>query len=146
MVWESEANNSLRIIPEKKEYNVGETARFLVQNPFPGAKALVTVERYGVMKSWVETLADNSTTIEYKVEPDAVPGFHLSVIVVSPRVQKPIDKNQVDLGKPAFRMGYVAIPVKDPYKELIVQVTPEKKEYKPRATVSHRPEGVPAPG
>ena len=136
MVWESEANNSLRIIPEKKEYHVGETARFLVQNPFAGAKALVTVERYGVMKSWVETLADNSTTIEYKVEPDAVPGFHLSVIVVSPRVQKPLDANQVDLGKPSFRMGYVAVPVKDPYKELIVQVSPEKKEYKPRATVA----------
>jgi hypothetical protein len=136
MVWESEANNSLRIIPEKKEYHVGETARFLVQNPFPGARALVTVERYGVMKSWVETLADNSVTVEYKVEPDAVPGFHLSVIVVSPRVQKPLEKNQVDLGKPAFRMGYVAVPVKDPYKELIVQVSPEKKEYKPRATVA----------
>ncbi|HEX9022825.1 MAG TPA: alpha-2-macroglobulin family protein [Geobacteraceae bacterium] len=144
MVWESEANNSLKVVPEKKEYKVGETARFFVQNPFPGAKALVTIERYGVLKSWVETFGDNSAVVEYKVGPDAVPGFHLSVIVVSPRVERPLGPNQVDLGKPAFRMGYVAMPVKDPYKELTVRVTPEKKEYRPRATVAVDLQAFPA--
>ncbi|HTP66969.1 MAG TPA: alpha-2-macroglobulin family protein [Geobacteraceae bacterium] len=146
MIWESEANNSLKVVPEKKEYKVGETARFAVQNPFPGARALVTIERYGVMKSWVETFSDNSPVVEYKVEPDAVPGFHLSVIVVSPRVEKPLGPNQVDLGKPAFRMGYVAVPVKDPYKELTIKITPEKKEYRPRATVAVDLQAYPAQG
>lgn len=136
VVWESEADNSLRVIAEKKEYRVGETARFLVQNPFPGARALISIERYGVMKSWVETFAEGTATIEYTVEPDSVPGFHLSVVVVSPRVQKPLGENRVDLGKPAFRMGYVQVPVKDPYKELVVTVTPQQKEYKPRSTVA----------
>jgi hypothetical protein len=39
---------------------------------------------------------------------------------MSPRVDKPIDENEVDLGKPAFRMGYVKTEVKEPYKELVV--------------------------
>ena len=32
---------------EQSRWKVGDTARYLIKNPFPGAKALVTVERYG---------------------------------------------------------------------------------------------------
>ncbi len=73
----------LQIVPEKSEYRVGDKARYLVKNPFPGAKALITIERYGVMKSWVETFADSTQVVEFEVEPDFVPGFYLSVSVMS---------------------------------------------------------------
>ncbi len=136
VVWQQPADNSLEIIPEKSEYRVGETARFLVQNPFPGARALVTVERYGVLKSWVQTLAEATPIVAVDVDPDFLPGFFLSVVVVSPRVEPPPSDSQVDLGKPAFRMGYVRVPVTDPYKELQVRVEPQRDTYKPRETVS----------
>jgi hypothetical protein len=70
--------------------------------------------------------------IEFDVEKDFIPGYFLSVVVMSPRVDKPLAEGQVDLGKPAFRMGYVKVPVADPYKEIGVQVAPEKDTYKPR--------------
>jgi len=131
VIWEEDENNSLEIVAEKKEYKVGETARYLVKNPFPGAKALVTVERYGVLKHWVQTLETATPVIEFQVEKDYIPGYYLSVVVMSPRVDKPLGDNDVDLGKPAFRMGYVETPVSDPYKEIAIDVKPEKDTYKP---------------
>jgi uncharacterized protein YfaS (alpha-2-macroglobulin family) len=54
---------------------------------------------------------------------------------MSPRVETPSEVNEVDLGKPAFRMGYVDVPVVDPFKEIIVEVVPERDVYKPRERV-----------
>lgn len=128
-------SNTLTIIPEKQELKTGDKARYLVQNPFPGCKALITVERYGVLKSWVKTFNDSAEVVEVPIEPDYVPGFYLSVTVFSPRVNKPVE-GQVDLGKPAFRIGTVSTAVRDPYKELLVTVKPERPVYKPRDKVT----------
>jgi alpha-2-macroglobulin len=135
VVWEESPGNRLDIEPEKTEYRVGDKARFLVKNPFPGAKALVTVERYGVQRHWIETLAESTAVIEVDVGEDQVPGFYLSVVVMSPRVEAPLGEDEVDLGKPAFRMGYVQVPVRDPVKEIALEVHPERDLYKPRDKV-----------
>jgi len=136
VMWETSPGHGLEIVPEQENYKVGETARYLVKNPFPGAQALITVERLGTIKSWVQSLENSMEIIEIPVEPDYVPGFFVSVTVMSPRVDKPIDKNQVDLGKPAFRMGYVQTDVKEPYKELVVDIKTDKPVYKPREQVT----------
>ncbi|GLI35718.1 alpha-2-macroglobulin family protein [Desulforhabdus amnigena] len=149
ILWESIPGNLLNIFPEKSDYHVGETARFLVQNPFPGARALITVERFGVLQSWVKTLESSTEIVEIPVLPDYLPGFYASVMVTSPRVEKPMGPGGEDLGKPTFRMGYVKVPVKDPYKEISVNVRPEKEVYKPRDTVTVNLEAHvrnPAPG
>ena len=61
---------------------------------------MVTVERYGVLDSWVEELANSTPVIEVPIKPDYIPGFYLSIVVLSPRVDKPLGPDQVDLGKP----------------------------------------------
>lgn len=134
VLWESPPGNLLKVYPEKSSYNVGETARFLVQNPFPGAQALITVERFGVINHWIKTFATSSEIVEIPVLPDYLPGFYVSVMVTAPRVEKPPGPQGEDLGKPTYRMGYVKVPVKDPYKELVVDIRPEKEVYKPRET------------
>ncbi len=136
MVVQNQQNNLLEITPEKPTYHIGDTARYLVKNPFPNAKALITIERFGVIKSWVTTFEKNIETVEFKVEPDYLPGYFLSVMVTSPRVDKPLDENQVDLGKPSFRIGYAKAEIKDPYKELVVNVKSSKETYKPREEVT----------
>jgi uncharacterized protein YfaS (alpha-2-macroglobulin family) len=135
IVWETGANNEMKIIPEKKSYTIGETARFLIQNPFIGAQALLTTERYGVQRSWVKTLTENTVLVEVPVTREHLPGFFFSATVVSPRVEKPIE-NQVDLGKPAFKMGYASVTVSDPNKGLSVTVKPQRDTYKPKETVT----------
>jgi hypothetical protein len=136
VLWETTPGHGLDITPEKHEYRVGETARFMVQNPYPGARALVTVERFGVQESRVVTLGNSVEVVEVPVTARSLPGFYVSVAVMSPRVEKPPADNQVDLGKPAFRMGYAQVEVKDRTKEVAIEVTPREQVYKPRATVT----------
>ncbi len=132
VLWNEENDYGLKIVPEKAEYKVGDKARYLVKNPFPGATALITVERYGVIDKFVQKLEGSTPVIEFEVKPDYLPGFYLSILVQSPRVDKPIDANQVDLGKPTFRIGYITVPVKDKYKEMKVTAKAENEVYKPR--------------
>jgi uncharacterized protein YfaS (alpha-2-macroglobulin family) len=136
VMWDNSSESSLSIIPQAKDYKVGDTARFLVKNPYPGAKALITVERFGVLDHFVQTFDSSTPTIEIKVKPDYLPGFYLSVLIVSPRVEKPPGDGGVDLGKPTYRMGYLTIPVSDPYKEMAVTAKADKDVYKPRDKVT----------
>jgi alpha-2-macroglobulin len=141
VMWEEPADMSLSLVPEKASYKVGERARYLVKNPFPGARALVSIERFGVIKHWVQTLAGNTPVIEFNIEPDFMPGFYLSVVVMSPRVApvpgaSAIDKDGVDLGRPTYRIGYLRVPVEDPYKTLDVSIKSDKASYKPRESVT----------
>ncbi len=137
VVWEQPNNNSLQIIPEQTEFEIGDRARYLIKNPYPGAKALITLERYGVLKSWVQTLEGGTPVIEFDIEKDFMPGIYLSVTVMSPRVDAPVPKfGEVDLGKPSFKTGYVSIPVNDPYKQMDVSVEIDQEVYKPRDTVT----------
>src|SRR5690606_19834521 len=136
VVWRSDNDDTLEIVPETTELAVGDTARYLIKNPYPGAYALITVERYGVLEQRVERLEGSTPTIEIDIEPEHLPGFYLSVLVMSPRVEAPLPGlGEVDLGKPAFKIGYVAVPIEDPVKRIDVDVRAERETYKPRETV-----------
>jgi uncharacterized protein YfaS (alpha-2-macroglobulin family) len=130
VVWREGTNNQIKIIEEKTEYKVGETARFMVANPFPKAEALFSVERYGILRSWTQTLTESSAVIEIPITADLIPGFFFSAVLTSPRVEK-ASEGQVDLGKPTFRMGYSRVIVNDPAKRLLVDVVTEKPSYRP---------------
>ncbi len=136
VLWESGNNNKLDIEAEQESYAVGEKARYLIKNPFPGAQALITIERYGVIDSWVQPLNDSVEILEVPMKAEYLPGFYLSVMVFSPRQAKPLDAKLVDLGKPSYKMGYVKTMVIDPYKTLQVQITSDKPVYKPREQVT----------
>lgn len=135
VVWEQPDDNSLQIVPEKTEYKIGDTARYLIKNPYPGAYALVTLERYGVLKQWTQKFEDSTAIVEFPIDADLLPGFYLSVVAVSPRVAKPLGDGQIDLGKPAFKIGYVKVPVADPYKQIDVSIATDAESYKPRGEV-----------
>ncbi|MFZ1983070.1 MAG: MG2 domain-containing protein, partial [Desulfatitalea sp.] len=144
VLWEEPDDNSLQIIPEKEKLQVGDTGRYLIKNPYPGAMALISVERYGVIRHWQQRLEGSTPIIEVPVGVDDLPGFYLSVLVTSPRVDRPAEDGQVDLGKPAFRMGYLPVTVDDPYKQIDVEVRPERQTYKPGEKVNVRLRAVPA--
>ena len=134
-LWQSGSEHKLDIIPEQSEYKIGDTARFLIKNPYPGAKALFTIERYGILKSWTATLAGSTEIVEFPIEKDHLPGVYFSAVVMSPRVDTPLSETGVDLGKPTYRLGYVRMSVIDPYKQLEVRVVSDRQTYKPREKV-----------
>lgn len=135
--WNEGREYALTLIPERTDYKIGDTARFLLKNPYPGATAYISVERYGVMDNFVQVLDSSAPIIEIPVKPDYVPGFYLSVVLVSPRVDAPPPEiGQIDMGKPAFRVGYAKVSVTDSHKELVVTAKAGAEEYRPRDKVT----------
>lgn len=135
VVWQTDEGNSLDVVPEKSNYKVGDTAKFFVKNPFPGAEALISIERTGTISKQVRKLPDSASVIEVPVTEDLIPGFYLSIVVHLPRVDRPVE-GDVDLGKPLARMGYARIEVNDSIKQLVVSSKARKEEYRPKGEVT----------
>jgi uncharacterized protein YfaS (alpha-2-macroglobulin family) len=135
VLWEDRPDYSLDVRVDQATYKVGDVAQLFVKNPYPGATALVTVERYGVLDRRIQRLDTATPVIRIPVKPEYLPGAYVSVVIMSPRQTMPV-KHGVDLGKPALRMGYATLRVDDPYRELAVTVTPDRAEAKPREAVS----------
>lgn len=132
VLWDEPSNETLQVIAQQDSYKVGETAKFLVKNPYPNGTALITVERYGVMRHFVQHWDSSTPVVDIPITADDVPGFYLSIMVMSPRVEKPLAEGEVDLGKPAYKIAYRQIDVVDPVKQLQVAVSSDKDTYKPR--------------
>ncbi|NKF23371.1 Ig-like domain-containing alpha-2-macroglobulin family protein [Solimonas marina] len=145
VLWEDRPDYSLDVRIDKPSYKVGDVARLFVKNPYPGAQALITVERYGVLTRRLQVLQTATPVIEIPIKPDYLPGAYVSVVVMSPRQSQPI-KNGVDLGKPALRIGYAKLQVDDPYRQLKVDVKPSRDEVRPRVPVAVTLQATPRHG
>jgi alpha-2-macroglobulin len=130
-LWGDENNNSLALEVESTDLKVGEEVEVLIKNPYPKAKALITIERYGVIERWIEEIEDSAYMLKFKVKPDYIPGFYLSVNLFSPRQGEPKGFDSLDLGKPGYKAGYQTFLVKDPYKKIDLEIETDKKSYYP---------------
>ncbi|MCV4614783.1 hypothetical protein OFM04_33315, partial [Escherichia coli] len=74
------------LVPEQKEYASGATARMQVRMPFRSATALVTVEREGVLSSFVTTLSGKGPVVEVPMPAAYAPDVYVSVLAVRGRV------------------------------------------------------------
>lgn len=159
------------VVPEQQTYKAGETARFQVRMPFREAEALVTVEREGVLSSFVTKLSGANPVVEVKMPGSYAPDVFVSVMAVRGRAQPgawswlqgigkalgltsaPTEAQEptalVDLAKPSYRLGIAKVKVGWEAHQLGVTVKANKERYAARDTatvdVSVRgPDGKPA--
>jgi len=128
------------VLPEKKEYTAGETARFQVRMPFREATALVTVAREGVLSSFTVQLKGEAPIVEVPIADAYAPNVFVSVLAVRGRVERIKRRGAragqdevtalVDLNKPAYRLGMAKINVGWKPHRLNVRVTPDRSVYK----------------
>jgi hypothetical protein len=133
--WAPRHNHDrIDVKPEKTSYEFGEKARFLVQSPYAEGEALVTVERYGVIRHEVVKFKGGFWTYELPLEDSAyVPGVYVSVVLLKGRTGEKFEGG-VDLGRPSFKMGYAQIQVAKTPTILKVTAATEKR-YSPRDEV-----------
>ncbi|HUG35549.1 MAG TPA: hypothetical protein VML54_01285, partial [Candidatus Limnocylindrales bacterium] len=149
--WWFEARDSDRIdlLPERRRYEPGETARFQVRMPFRAATALVTVEREGILDARVVSLSGTEPVIDVPVSAAWAPNVFVSALVVRGRVGGVQPTALVDLGRPAFKLGVSEIRVGWRAHELKVTVTADRPVYrtreKARVTVAVRTAGGAVP-
>ena len=125
-------NDRIDLLPEKKNYSPGEKAVFQVRMPFRSATALVTVEREGVIESWVSYISGKNPTIEIPVKSSYAPNVYVSALVVRGRVPGIKPSYTIDMGKPAYKLGLAEINVGWLAHELKVNVTAAQQVYKIR--------------
>lgn len=132
--WRIENNDRIELVADKKEYNVGETAKVLVPAPFNNAQALMTIERGGILQVKPLGVIGNSNTVEIPITQDLLPTAYVSVMLVKGRGE--------DSPTPQFKLGYGVLNVKPTEKILTVKLTTDKPtdangmaEYEPRDNV-----------
>lgn len=160
------------VIPEQQEYKAGDKARFQVRMPYRDATALVTVEREGVISSFVTHLSGTDPVVEVPMPGAYAPEVYVSVMAVRGRVSgwwlwlsnlarewhlpffsqeaaKPTAT--VDLAKPSYRLGIAKVKVGWEGYRMQVGVKADRDRYAVRdqadvAIEVKGPDGKPAPG
>lgn len=135
--WPRTNTDRMEVQVDKPEYKLGETASLLIKSPYQGAgvKALVTVEREGILSRRVIDIVSNAQSIDIPVTEDLIPNAYVSVVVVKARQGETFDAAGSDTGAPAFKIGYAKLLVDTSSKRLHVAVQTDKAQYGPRETV-----------
>ena len=103
--WAYENGMLIKLVPEKKRYRPGETARILVQTPIEGT-ALVTMERDGVHRHLIRELTADNPVVEIPLAEDDAPNTFVSVLVI-----KGSKDNLRKHKEPILRLGYCELAV-----------------------------------
>ncbi|HEX8241773.1 MAG TPA: MG2 domain-containing protein [Allosphingosinicella sp.] len=143
------------IIADAKAYRSGDTAHVQVRMPFRKATVLVTVEREGVLSSFVTELSGKDPVVDVKLPGAYAPDVFISVMAVRGRVANwrvwlaefaqrwkiPVigrianPTALVDLAKPAYRIGITKVKVGWEAHRLNVAVKPDREKYRVREHV-----------
>lgn len=129
-------DDRIDLIPEQERYEPGDTARFQIRIPFRRATALVTVEREGVIETYLREITAEEPVIEIPIQNHYAPNVFVSALVVRGRVQEAPATAMADPGKPAYKLGIVEVSVGWKGHELDVGVETDKNVYRPREEVS----------
>ncbi|KQP17650.1 alpha-2-macroglobulin [Pseudorhodoferax sp. Leaf267] len=155
-----ENHDRIDLLPEKKDYAPGETARLQLRMPFRYATALVTVEREGVLSHRVVQLNGQDPTLELKIEEGWGPNVYVSALVLRGRLREVpwyslftwgykaprewwtafwhegreyvAPSALVDLSKPAFRLGVAELRVGTRAHQIDVKVAADQPTYQVR--------------
>jgi uncharacterized protein YfaS (alpha-2-macroglobulin family) len=127
-------SDRLTLIPNHDEYEAGDNAEITIQSPFKQFTALVTLEREGVMDHKIVELSGAKPVVTIPVLAPYSPNVVVSIFAVRGRVGEPSPTGLLDLAKPAFKMGMVALKVGKKGHELPITVKTDKLVYQVRET------------
>ncbi len=133
--WRMSDDDRIELVADKKSYNPGDVAKILVKSPYDRCRALVTVEREGILSHRTVDLIGNAMTLDVPVTRDFMPNCFISVILLKGRTALPTSGRTDDLGKPSFKMGYVELAVNADENRLRVQLQTAKERYGPHEWV-----------
>ncbi len=127
-------SDRMDVLPERRRYEPGETARLQIRMPFRAATALVTIEREGVVDARVVALTGVEPVLEVPVLPGYAPNVFVSVLAVRGRVGDVQPTALVDLGRPTFKLGIAELQVGWRAHRLAVRVAADRAVYHVRDT------------
>ena len=109
-----------------------------MKSPYEKATALISLEREGIIKHYTTTLVGSAPQIDIPILKDYLPNVFVSVVLVQGRVEQAAITKEADIGRPSFKVGYISLGVSPKEKMLTMNVTTDKKDYRPGDTVEVR--------
>ena len=135
VAWERTNDDRIELIANKTSFQPGENASIIIKNPYEKATALVTIEREGILKHYTTMVEGSAPQIDIPITSDFLPNVFVSVVLLQGRTARPAAREEADIGRPSFKIGYVALSVNPKEKKLNVSVESYEKEYRPGDTV-----------
>ncbi|HEX8474433.1 MAG TPA: MG2 domain-containing protein [Pyrinomonadaceae bacterium] len=131
-----QGEETVKLVPDKKSYRVGETAHVLALLPKADAHLLVTTELRNVMNVRTIAVKGRSVVIDVPIEARFAPNVFLNVTYVKDSEMYTQDQS-------------IVVPPRD--RLINLEILSNKKEYRPRETVSYtllarNTEGAPVAG
>lgn len=118
-LWGQQDPNQLALHLDKTTYHIGDTARAIVQSPFPDADILVAVVRNGVMWNKRIRSQDSAPTVSFLITPEMLPNAAFEAVAVRRGALPKIEA--VDGGRALARSGFAAFEVATDSKRLRVK-------------------------
>lgn len=118
----------LTLVPDKKEYRAGETAKVLVQSPIADGSGLLTVAHNGIVRTSRFAVKDGSAVVEVPISAADLPGVQLSIEVVG---AVPRSAAKGALLRPAYATGGIGLTVSTLDRTLKVTATPRQRTVAP---------------
>ncbi len=131
-------SETVTIVPDRKEYRVGDAAELLVMSPVAPAEALLTVERAGVVHERRFRIERPTQPLAVKLEEGWAPGVTVSVHVVGSAAREN-ERNQADASlprRPAFGSGAVVLSIPPVDRGITVTVKARQERVEPGARVT----------
>lgn len=117
--FDASQSDRIDVLADKHDYMPGETARFEVRMPFREATALVTVEREGILDSFVVPVSAKSPFVEVPIAENYGPNAYVSVMVVRGRIDPEAPGPFAWLKRMVYQVGKLLGIVKQLPKEVV---------------------------
>jgi uncharacterized protein YfaS (alpha-2-macroglobulin family) len=130
--WGGNDSERMDLVPERRNYEVGETAAIEARVPFRHSTALVTVEREGILDAFVMPLSATQPRVQLPIRRGYSANVFVSVLAVRGRVAAPAPTTMVDLARPTFRLGYTTLNVGRAPHQMRVSVQTDRAVYPTR--------------
>ncbi|HEY0380094.1 MAG TPA: alpha-2-macroglobulin family protein [Pyrinomonadaceae bacterium] len=124
---------TVEMIPDKREYKAGETAEILVQTPFYPAEGVLTLRRSGILKTERFQMDGPSHTLRIPIEEAYTPNLHVQVDLTG-MAARTDDHGQVDEKlpkRPAFAKGELNLQIPPIERKLMVSASPREGALEP---------------
>ncbi len=121
------------LIPDKKDYQPGDTAEILVQSPFFPAEGLVTLRRSGLVTTERFVMTGPSYTLKIPIRESYIPNIWVQVDLVGAAARTDdAGRPKPDLPKrPAFATGELNLAVPPLQRTLKVEAFPRDSKLEP---------------
>jgi len=123
--WQERDGVKIDLAADQPRYAAGETAKILVKSPVAG-RALVTLERRGVIKHFLTEIKGNAQVIEVPVDHSMAPNVFVSVFIL-----RGADASPRQHPSPKYKVGFVQLNVTDARSRLEVAVASDQPAYRP---------------